>query len=176
MKKRGRPRNLIERLTEWAIAEGAEKQALTNPYELVRLRVQGGVAIVYRKDNGKQTWNELAQKIRTAMEAKQPWPDDLRLVEKTVEPFVYGQNAITHRTLIQRDGDGCFYCFEEKTGFMSIEHLVARAHGGPPHISNKFRACTKCNEGAGHLSAPEKIRLREANLLKLTTREKATGT
>jgi len=166
-------KNLIDRMREWAVAEGAENQALTNPYELLRLRVQGGVAIVWRKDSGRQTWNPLAQKIRSALEAKEPWPEDLRLVDKTVEQFYPGKTSVEHRTLIQRDGEGCFFCFEEKTGDMTIEHLVPRAHGGPAHISNKFRACCPCNMRAGHLSAPEKIRIREANLLRMQRKETA---
>jgi 5-methylcytosine-specific restriction endonuclease McrA len=87
-------------------------------------------------------------------------------VEKVHADFVLGKNSVIHRTLIERDGEGCFYCFEEVPGLMTQEHLVARAHGGPNHISNKFRACRPCNEAAGHLSAPEKIRIREVALLR----------
>lgn len=155
----------IAQLKEWAVARGAEAQVLTNPYELLRLRVNGGVAIVYRKDNGQMTWNDLAKRLRVAMETGAPFPEKLRLVEKVERDFVPGKQSVMHRTLIERDGEGCFYCGDEKPGEMTVEHLVARAHGGPNHISNKFRADRKCNEEAGHLSAPEKIRIRETNLL-----------
>ena len=62
-----------------------------------------------------------------------------------------------------RDGDKCFYCndpfSDEKP--RTREHLVAATAGGPNHISNLFHACGPCNHTAGHLSAPEKIRLRD---------------
>lgn len=149
-------------LKRWAVAGGAEAQALTNPYELLRLRVAGGVAIVYRKETGKQTWNDLAHRLRVAMVTGLPFPDELRLVKRVKNNTE--KLSVEHRTLIERDGPGCFFCGEEKPGDMTREHLVPRAHGGPNHLSNKFRACSPCNMSAGHLSAPEKIRIREANL------------
>lgn len=152
---------IINKIRKWAIAGGAEDEALANKYELVRLRVKGGVAIVYRRENGKSTWNPLALELRDAFEHGKSFPPDRRPVKATKRD---ARTAIVDRTLIQRDGPGCFFCFEEKP-LMTIEHLVPRAHGGPNHISNKFRACEPCNLAAGHLSAPEKIRMREANLI-----------
>lgn len=173
-KKNGQAADLIMRLKTWAIAEGAECEILTNPYELLRLRVNGGVAIVWKKDNGQKTWNPLAMRLRVCLDAGSAFPDELRLVAKTKQDWAPGKNSVTHRTLIQRDGEGCFFCFEEKPGQMTQEHLVPRAHGGPNHISNKFRACSPCNMRAGHLSAPEKIRIREAALLRRASAEPQT--
>lgn len=153
---------LINKIRRWAVAGSAEDQALTNKYELVRLRVKGGVAIVYRRDNGKTTWNPLAMELKRAFEHGQPFPTELRPVQAVKRD---SKTSVTERTLIQRDGRGCFFCFHEKE-LMTIEHLVPRAHGGPNHIANKFLACEPCNLAAGHLSAPEKIRIREENLLK----------
>lgn len=161
-----------EKLRIWAVAGGAENEALTNRYELVRLRVKGGVAIVYRKENGKQTWNPLALQLRQAMETGNPFPAGLRHVPKV---GVSRKNDVAHRTLTERDGAGCFFCFEEVADDMTIEHLVPRIHGGPNHISNKFRACSACNIRAGHLSAPEKIRIREVNLLKRAADQKVAA-
>lgn len=171
MGRKVKPENLIDTLRNWAVMAGAENEILTNPYELLRLRVNGGVAIVYRKDNGKQTWNILAHRLRTAFEGNKPFPDELRIVAKTADDWEPGKNSVTHRTLIVRDGEGCFFCFEEVSGQMTIEHLVPKVHGGPNHISNKFRACSPCNMRAGHLSAPEKIRIREAALLRRASAE-----
>jgi len=173
-RKKPKADDMLERLKAWAVSEGAEAEALTNPYELLRLRVQGGVAIVWRRDSGKQTWNPLAAKLRQALDSGKGYPPDLRRVEKTEVDFVPGKNRVTHKTLILRDGEGCFFCFEEKEGEMTLEHLVPRAHGGPDHISNKFRACCPCNMRAGHLSAPEKIRIREAALLRRAAATPAT--
>lgn len=161
----------LEDLKAWAVAGGAENQALTNPYELLRLRVRGGVAIVYRTERGKHTWNDLARKLRATMVEGGRLPDEFRLVKQVKNRP--DKNNVTHRTLIERDGLGCFFCFGEVFEGMTIEHLVPRAHGGPNHISNKFRACRDCNSNAGHLSAPEKIRIRESALLKLNQKENA---
>lgn len=65
--------------------------------------------------------------------------------------------------LIQRDGNNCHYCGVEmlfpngedikgdrsKPRLMTIEHVVARAHGGPNAINNLVLACHKCNNGFG---------------------------
>lgn len=64
------------------------------------------------------------------------------------------------RALRTRDGDLCFFC--QRTVSQdneSAEHLVPVTHGGPNHISNLFLAHKGCNGQAGHLSAPEKIRI-----------------
>lgn len=160
-KKRLKVQGLLANIKAWAVAGGAESEVPTNPYELIRLRVKGGVAIVYRKECGTQTWNPLAMQLREAFHSSQPFPEALRPVAKVRNN---GTTSVTHRTLIDRDGAGCFFCFEQREQ-MTIEHLVPRAHGGPNHLSNKFRACQPCNSNAGHLSAPEKIRIRETALI-----------
>jgi 5-methylcytosine-specific restriction endonuclease McrA len=67
------------------------------------------------------------------------------------------------RAIAARDGETCFYCndpfIDEKP--RTREHLVAVTAGGPNHITNLFHACQPCNREMGHLSAPEKIRLRD---------------
>lgn len=149
---------LIERMADFAVASGAERQKPTNMWEIVRLRVNGGVAIVYRNAKGQHTWNDFASQIRTVMDSGLPFPDSLRLKAKTPNN---PKGRIEHDTLIERDGYGCFFCGEEVEGEMNIEHLVARTFGGPNHLSNKFRACRPHNEMAGHMSAPEKIAMRD---------------
>lgn len=163
MAKKNSPEQEIINFRHWAKAGGAEIQGLTNIYELVRIRVRRGVAIVYRKANGARTWNDLAAELRVIWKTGVPFPAEHLHVEKVRHNS--GTNSVAHKTLLQRDGDGCFFCFEERPGDMTIEHLVPRVNGGPDHIANKFRACSPCNVRAGHLSAPEKIRIREANLL-----------
>lgn len=65
-----------------------------------------------------------------------------------------------------RDGSRCFFCLEPLGDDVTQEHLVPRSSGGPDHLSNKFLAHGKCNHRAGNLSAPEKIRIREQNMLR----------
>lgn len=68
-------------------------------------------------------------------------------------------DAATVKRLLDRDGTGCFFCGSDLDGDVTVEHLVAIAHGGPNHVSNLFLAHAECNQRAGHLSAPEKIGL-----------------
>src|SRR5581483_9820743 len=74
-----------------------------------------------------------------------------------------GKTAVIVLTLIARDGNVCFYCGEMFTDDKppTREHLVSVIHDGPNHISNSFLSCQQCNTEAGHLSAPEKIRMRD---------------
>lgn len=143
--------------TKWAVANGAEKEAPTNPYEVLRLRVLGGVAIIHTNKSGKHTFNDKARQLFEAFGKRQPMP--LRPVAKVRTD---GKRSATIKTLIARDGHECFFCGEEvQAGEETIEHLVPRTHGGPNHISNKFLADKPCNGRAGHMSAVEKIRLRD---------------
>jgi len=169
-KKRPTGETLIDRVADFAIAGGAERQKPTNMWEVIRLRVNGGVAIVYRNAKGQHTWNDLASQIRSVMEAGHPFPDSLRIKAKTAHN---PKGRIEHETLIERDGYGCFFCGEEVEGAMTIEHLVARNCGGPNHLSNKFRACRPHNLMAGHLSAPEKIAIRDRLRAAITAKGEA---
>lgn len=148
-------------------ARGAELLATTNPYELLRFRSAYGVGVVYRNDAGRITPN------REAIAALQI------LAEKTagsLAPAVVRKRAGgRHRanlvnTVIERDGADCFFCGEalvpDSDGTpdgdrTTLEHLVSRTHGGPNHVANLFCAHQRCNNAASHLSAPEKIALRD---------------
>ena len=61
--------------------------------------------------------------------------------------------------LLVRDGNACLFCGKPLDGDITVEHLVAIAHGGPNHVSNLFLAHAACNQAAGHMSAPEKVAL-----------------
>jgi hypothetical protein len=155
----------------WATAQGAEQQALTNEWEILRLRVPGGVAIVYRNKKGARTPNELAEKLIAAWEFGHPLPCPPKRTNAR-------RGSLDERTIRQRDGSNCFYCLlPVPENNATIEHLVPAAHGGPNHLSNKFLAHGTCNTKAGHLSAVEKIKIREKALLaKLSVRREQKET
>lgn len=142
------------------VEAGGEFLAPTNPYEVMRFRTKHGVGVVYQNLKGKETWNREALAARLHLDAR----------SGSLAPVQIGgrkSNAGTHQTLLARDGEDCFFCLKPLGDDITIEHLVAVAHGGPNHICNKFLAHRLCNSDAGHLSAPEKIRIRESNLLTL---------
>lgn len=64
--------------------------------------------------------------------------------------------------LIDRDGNECFFCGNQFTDEdpATLEHLVARRHGGPDHMSNYALAHEACNRKADTLSVVEKVAMR----------------
>jgi 5-methylcytosine-specific restriction endonuclease McrA len=130
---------------------GAELLGATNPYEVLRFRTRIGVGVIYTGKRG-ETWNPEAIAAR----------DHLAANKGSLAPVtVHGRrkSKATVAALMERDGEACFFCGRGLEGDVTVEHLVAVAHGGPSHVSNLFLAHFECNNAAGHLSAPEKIAL-----------------
>lgn len=151
----------VEQFKAWLVARGAELLHPTSEWEIVRFRGEGVTSIVYR--NKKDTWTFTGIAGR-AWQAFSRRDDSFRIVPRAPRSGGWSTKLPPLiRAIIKRDGDGCFYCggpFGDDNP-RSMEHLVARTHQGPDHISNLFLACVGCNRDAGHLSAPEKIRMRE---------------
>lgn len=133
-------------------AAGAEILGPTNPYEKLRFRTLHGVGVIYSGKRG-ETWNAEAIAAR----------DHLANGKGSLAPVVVrGRNRTDKATvsaLLQRDGEDCFFCGASLAGDITIEHLVPISHGGPNHVSNFFLAHAPCNREAGHMSAPEKVKL-----------------
>lgn len=143
---------------EWLCSQGAEILAPTNPWELLRFTSYGATSVLYRNAAGVLSWTGESGVAWKCWRTGAPWV----AVDKTNRRSGSKKTSPVIRTLLDRDGDGCFYCQREmNTSDITIEHLVSRAHGGPNHISNYVLAHTACNKDAGHLSVMEKILLRE---------------
>lgn len=128
---------------------GAEILAPTNPYEVLRFRSSKGVGVVYKGKRG-ETWNAEALAARDHLHAK----------AGSLAPVTINgrrRDKATVDALLVRDGDCCLFCGKPLDGDITVEHLVAIAHGGPNHVSNLFLAHAACNQAAGHMSAPEKV-------------------
>jgi hypothetical protein len=160
---KSRKRDEVDNFKAWLVGRGAELLVTTNEWEVVRFKGGGVTSIIYQKLTGQRTFTGQAQAAWEAFKKNDP---DFRLaVQRPPDAFLQRnkRNPPVIETLIARDGDECFYCgmaFRTPEA-RTREHLIAQAHGGPNHISNIFLACVLCNTEAGHLSAPEKIRLRE---------------
>ena len=154
---RSRKPDEIESFKKWLVERGAELLLPTNPYELVRFRAGGRAGIIYERQNGARTLTGEALGAWADFKSRDgSWKPERRVKRKS-------KTAIMVKTLIARDGNVCFYCgdpFTDETP-PTREHLVAVIHDGPNHISNSFLSCQTCNTEAGHLSAPEKIRMRD---------------
>lgn len=147
-------RNPDTRFAAVLTAAGAEMLSPTNAYEVMRFRTKHGVGVIYENAKGVRTWNAAAEAARAHLAAK-------RGSLAPVEVKGRRRDAATVRALLRRDGENCFFCRLPLGDDITVEHLVAVAHGGPNHISNLFLAHGGCNQRAGHLSAPEKITMRE---------------
>lgn len=141
----------------WLTANGAEVLVTTNPYEVVRFRGDAGVSIVYRNDGTRphKLTGQAADAWAAFCQGRPMRFTQAVQIRAKYEPVV--------RTLIDRDGDACFYCSALFCEALppTREHLLSRTHGGPDHIANQALACGPCNRRAGHLSLAEKIRLRD---------------
>lgn len=148
---------------DWLSGCGAQVLEPTNDWELVRFKAGDETSIIYRNKVGGVRYTGLAEPAWRAFSRGLAWrakPPTIR--KKRMSPMV--------RTIRARDGDLCFYC-QRQVGAdsESVEHLVAVTHGGPNHISNLFLAHKDCNAQAGHLSAPEKIRLHVQAVVSMAT-------
>lgn len=149
----------------WLTNCGAEVLAPTSSWEILRVRTATGTHVVHGNKKGDQKWppalleivGAYNKGITLALAATRRKRKSSKLMQD-------------YPRIVQRDGSGCFYCGEYVPDPLAAthpdyapttEHLVAVAHGGPNHLSNKFIAHFRCNQIAGSLSAPEKISLRE---------------
>lgn len=130
---------------------GAEILAPTNPYEVLRFRSSKGVGVVYKGKRG-ETWNAEALAARDHLDARAGSLAPVAVKGRRRDKATVG-------SLLVRDGDACLFCGKPLDGDITVEHLVAIAHGGPNHVSNLFLAHAACNQAAGHMSAPEKVAL-----------------
>lgn len=143
----------------WLSGCGAEVLEPTNEWEVVRFKSGDSTSIIYRNKVGGVRYtgdSELAWKAFSNGNAWRAKPPTSR--RKSMSPML--------RTIRKRDGDLCFFCQRPvSVENQSSEHLVPVTHGGPNHISNLFLAHKSCNASAGHLSAPEKIKIHVAAVL-----------
>ncbi len=155
----------IDHFANWLTDCGAEVLEPTSEWEILRVRTSRGILVVHQNRKGVHSWPqallEIAKSYESGIKLALAATRRRRKTSKTWQE--YG-------ALARRDGTACFFCGTvvappeapvPSEFACTIEHLVCIAHGGPDHLSNKYLAHRKCNEIAGNLSAPEKIRLRE---------------
>lgn len=150
----------LEQFKRFVSAMGGELLTPTNDYELVRFRAHGRTSVIYKKLAGSWTYTGDS---RAAWDACMKG-EQFRMADRTARPSQKKIKPID-RAIEERDGPNCFYCddpfIEDGPKRRTREHLVASTAGGPNHLSNLFHACADCNTKVGHLSAPEKIKVRD---------------
>jgi 5-methylcytosine-specific restriction endonuclease McrA len=120
-------------------------------------RVDGSRPRVWSRRRGRRPRRRLARlDFGTVIPAHQDWgmPRGFRGGDGRA-------NAVAH--LIERDGDGCWYCggvFVPGRRARTIDHAVPLALGGTNRLENLRLACGQCNHRKGSLSEEEYRRSR----------------
>ncbi|MFS4515942.1 HNH endonuclease [Delftia tsuruhatensis] len=145
----------ISRFSLWLAERGAQVQATTNEWELIRFKSNSKTSIVYRTAAGALTFTGEAEAAWKSYLSAGSWRgcDSTKRSKKTTTEV---------RSLLARDGDSCFLCGQPLGDDITVEHLVAVAHGGPNHLSNKALMHRACNVRVSHLSVAEKVRMRDS--------------
>jgi len=149
----------LEQFRNWLSANGAQVMEPTNEWEIVRFRAGDETGIIYSNAKGDATMTGPAGAAWKAFKGAHAWRAAPATRRKAKSPARI-------QAIRQRDGGHCFFCLlPVSVEDESEEHLVPITHQGPNHISNIVLAHRVCNAKAGHLSAPEKIRMHvEAHL------------
>lgn len=151
---------------DWLAGCGAQVLEPTNEWELVRFKAGAQTSIIYRNKIGGIRFCGVAEEAWRAFQSGSAWRAAPPTRRRRMSPMI--------RALRTRDGNLCFYCQRTVSADNeSVEHLVSVTHGGPNHISNLFLTHKGCNSSAGHLSAPEKIKIHVRAVNELDTARKA---
>lgn len=148
---------------EWIDAQGWQRAAPTNDWELLRYKSVAGWNIVYRTKKGGITWTGNSR-------------EDYRLFQNGPDAdkptaLTSTQRKSLRKKLLKRDGCACWYCTEFFTedDFATIEHLVPRSEGGGHQPANLVLAHKSCNKKADNAPLAHKIELRDGFLAALET-------
>ncbi|OLY45074.1 HNH endonuclease [Bartonella apis] len=147
----------VEKFGDWLVSNGGVLLATTSPWEVIRVKTNSGVLIAYRDKFGRQTWKGELSRLRAAFLEGQP----IKSISPNLKPRKNQRYQIA--AISKRDGQKCWFCGKPLPNVdkITIEHLVAKAFGGPDHISNLVLACDACNQEVGTLSVSEKVAIRE---------------
>ena len=147
------PANLSKRLPAfkaWLEQCGAEMLAPTNEYEVLRFKHNGQTGVIYKNKQGRLTTVGGADKVWAAFVSGASWSGTDKQKRVKISLHI--------KTIIERDGDLCFFCGFKFGDDATVDHLVPLAHGGPNHISNFVLMHSECNAHCGCMTAMEKIR------------------
>lgn len=144
----------LSRFSHWLSERGAQVLANTSEWELLRFKANGKTSIVYAKASGQLTFTGESERAWQSYLSAGNWRgcDSTKRSKKS---------STEVRSLLARDGDHCFLCCQPLGSDITVEHLVAVAHGGPNHLSNKVLMHRPCNERVNHMSVAEKVRVRD---------------
>lgn len=172
--RRDQLRRQLQAFTAWLNANGAEIGIPSNPYEVLRYRAywrntrRAAVHIIYAKDNGLLTWTGGSlghfRAFVDGLSIDRSKTADIKPAKvegfppEPVEPVSDAQKR--RAKLLARDGSQCWFCGQEMGRDITIEHLIAKSHGGGNALANLVLAHAECNRIAANMSITKKVALR----------------
>ena len=141
----------VKKFEKWLSERGATVLKPTSQWELVRFKCGNETSVIYTNKLGKLSFTGSSQVALDNFKVNGSWRAAKAATrrKKSISPIV--------KTLLDRDGDLCFFCMSNLGGDVTVEHLLSITHGGSNHISNMVLSHRLCNQKAGHLSLMEKI-------------------
>lgn len=136
---------------------GAIVQIETNEWEVLRCLIRGQTSVLYKNKTGVLTWDSKLEGAYRAWKNGLVWSG---LEGERVKNRLK-KKPVMHRTLLERDGEGCWFCADIPEDY-TLEHLLEISKGGTNHIYNLVLACETCNQSVAHKSIAEKVQYREA--------------
>lgn len=142
---------------QWVLSHGAEIIPPTNEWEVLRLRLQGKIAIAWRN---KKSYGYTSKANTEMLSLWRDYKARRSPIARASAPKKRRSQTID--LLLSRDGPNCFYCLKPLDEDKTIEHLVPQSVGGPNHPHNMVLTHARCNHEASDLPVTEKLLLRKA--------------
>lgn len=162
----------VEVFKGWLKERGAEIVS-PGPGEIIRFLTHEGVGCIYKgKTKDKLSFTGLGGSAYQAFIHEDPtWKAYPRPKDKRAERW------LRWSILSARDGAWCVFCAEPLSfDSHTIEHFLAKTHGGTNYYANLGLACSRCNTEMGNLSVAEKIQAAIVRRLKNADRKKRSRT
>lgn len=135
----------------WLAQESCVIQDKRSEYEVLRyINPANKLGFVHRNDRDSS--------VKVSGAAIDDYGRFLSKVPLAGRPRGKGRISVVER-LMTRDGPRCFFCGTD--GPMTVEHLLARTHGGGNTLPNLCLACEPCNLALGDLPLVDKMRYYE---------------
>lgn len=134
------------------IENGAKILDPTNPWEVLRYKLEGaGTVVIYKKASGALNIPQTAQEHLSCFEKG-------RAIERKERPGKRHKEQLIER-LLDRDGPNCCICGKPLGDDITIEHWVSIKDGGNNSLANLGLAHEACNQAVDSKPVVEKVRI-----------------
>jgi 5-methylcytosine-specific restriction endonuclease McrA len=148
----------VSKFKKFLVNCGGQLLHETNQYEVIRVKCDKGVEILYCKSSGQLTWSK--ELVNAYIAYKSGGTVKWRGSRK--KKISRRRGSVLLQTLFRRDGNKCWFCHRElNIDTATIEHLLNVSNGGNNHVNNLTIACNTCNQKARNMCITSKVELRD---------------